>query len=124
VRNRPKQFRRRARCPSRNASSAAIAFPPRWSSFAGATQEFIPIIRKKYTGTAAARLAAVVQHPHLAHHGKAIVDALGNQEANVNVQKAALTAPRLRRTWHHRRATVAVGVQPQRRHLAPPQGRG
>jgi hypothetical protein len=56
------------------------------------TQEFITIIRKKYAGTAAARLAAVVQHRHVAHHGKAIIDALGNQEANVNVQKAALNS--------------------------------
>ena len=46
----------------------------------------------KYAGTAAARLAAVVQHWHVAHHGKAIIDALGNQEANVNVQKAALNS--------------------------------
>ena len=50
------------------------------------------MIRKMYAGTVAARLAAVVQHRHVAHHGKAIVDALGNQEANVGVQKAALNS--------------------------------
>ena len=50
------------------------------------------MIRKMYAGTVAAWLAAVVQHRHVAHHGKAIVDALGNQEANVGVQKAALNS--------------------------------
>jgi hypothetical protein len=50
------------------------------------------MIRMMYAGTVAARLAAVVQHRHVAHHGKAIVDALGNQEANVGVQKAALNS--------------------------------
>ncbi len=49
------------------------------------------MVHKMCAGTVAARLAAVVQHRHVAHHGK-IVDALGNQEANVGVQKAALNS--------------------------------
>ena len=36
------------------------------------------MIHKMYAGTVAARLAAVVQHRHVAHHGK-IVDALARQ---------------------------------------------
>jgi hypothetical protein len=34
----------------------------------------------------------VVQHRHVAYHGKAIIGALRNQEANINVQKAALNS--------------------------------
>ncbi len=53
---------------------------------------------------------------HVAYHGKAIIDALGNQEANVSVQTAALNSSAS--GWrHHRRVTVAVGVSFTTPHL-------
>ncbi len=66
------------------------------------------MIREMCAGTVAARLAALVQHRHAAHHGKVVVNALGNQETNVGSrnpveQHLSCAAPRQR---YDRRAAV------------------
>jgi hypothetical protein len=66
------------------------------------------MIHKMCAGTVAARLAAVVQHRHVAK----IVDALGNQEANVGVQKAAVNSTS--GVPHLAGVTVAIDVPAQR----------